>query len=95
MMQDWIQMDRAWLDDLGLRLEERRRRIATDGLQPDAYPPFPACPECHAVPEVIRRASDDHFEIFTSGAVVTRFEPCRHTFRVDPPSPDRDRAATS
>lgn len=88
MAQGWIQMDHSWLDELELQLEERRKKIASQDLQPDAYPPFPRCPKCGAIPDVIRRASEDHFEIFTSGAIVTRFEPCGHTFRVDPSSPD-------
>ncbi|MFD6620060.1 hypothetical protein ACFWFB_32985 [Streptomyces albidoflavus] len=83
----WIPKDRSWANGLEQRLAERREQIARDGLQPDDYPPLPQCPECGAVTEVIRTASDDHPDVFLTGATIVRFEPCRHLFRVDPPSP--------
>lgn len=82
----WIPKDRSWLAGLEGQLEERRKEIARDDLQPDGYPPFPECPECEAVPEAIRSADPDHPEVFLTGAVVLRFEPCRHVFRVDSPA---------
>lgn len=88
MTQSWIHKDHSWLVDLEQRLEERRQEIARDGLHPDAYPPFPECPECGAAPDVIRTGDSDHPDVFLTGAVVVRFEPCRHLFWVDPPPLD-------
>lgn len=81
--QGWIPQDRAWLDGLEEQLAQRRAQIAQRALHPDNYPPLPECPQCEQPPEAIRSGDPTHPDIFLTGDVVLRFEPCRHTFRVE------------